>query len=83
MARPLTTPQAAEILGITDATVRILADSGELPHRKTVGGHRRFLEEDVRALRLDRDTKNRSGAAAKAVTWRRAVPTTSRTRRPT
>ena len=53
MTRPLTTPQAAEILGVTHATVRVLADSGELSHRKTAGGHRRFLEEDVRAPRLD------------------------------
>jgi excisionase family DNA binding protein len=59
----LTTPEAAEIFGVTAATVRILADSGELPHWKTAGGHRRFLEEEVRALRLDRDTKNRSGSA--------------------
>ena len=61
MARRLTTPEAVEIIfGATAATVRILADSGELPYWKTAGGHRRFLEEDVRALRLDRDTKNRS-----------------------
>ena len=34
--------QAAELLGVHPATVRSWADKGELPSRRTPGGHRRF-----------------------------------------
>lgn len=33
---------AAELLGVHPATVRTWADKGELPSRRTAGGHRRF-----------------------------------------
>ncbi|MEZ4667195.1 MAG: helix-turn-helix domain-containing protein [Anaerolineae bacterium] len=38
---------AAEILGVHPATVRIWADNGDLPSRRTPGGHRRFRKFDV------------------------------------
>ena len=38
---------AAEILGVHPATVRIWADNGDLPSRRTPGGHRRFRKSDV------------------------------------
>lgn len=38
---------AAEILGVHPATVRNWADRGELPSRRTPGGHRRFSREDL------------------------------------
>jgi len=38
---------AAEILGVHPATVRNWADKGELPARRTPGGHRRFLRSDL------------------------------------
>jgi excisionase family DNA binding protein len=38
---------AAEILGVHPATVRNWADRGELPSRRTPGGHRRFRRTDL------------------------------------
>lgn len=39
--------QAAELLGVHPATVRSWADKGELPSRRTPGGHRRFRRSDL------------------------------------
>ena len=38
---------AAELLGVHPATVRSWADRGELPSRRTPGGHRRFHRDDL------------------------------------
>ncbi|MBL8160484.1 MAG: helix-turn-helix domain-containing protein [Anaerolineae bacterium] len=38
---------AAEILGVHPATVRNWADNGDLPSRRTPGGHRRFRKADL------------------------------------
>lgn len=38
---------AAEILGVHPATVRNWADKGDLPSRRTPGGHRRFRRADL------------------------------------
>lgn len=39
--------RAADILGVHPATVRNWADKGELPTRRTPGGHRRFNKDDL------------------------------------
>jgi len=39
--------QAAEILGVHPATVRNWADKGDLPSRRTPGGHRRFRKSEL------------------------------------
>ncbi len=39
--------EAATILGVHPATVRNWADRGELPSRRTPGGHRRFRRSDL------------------------------------
>jgi len=39
--------RAAEILGVHPATVRNWADKGDLPSRRTPGGHRRFRKNDL------------------------------------
>lgn len=39
--------RAADILGVHPATVRNWADKGELPSRRTPGGHRRFHRADL------------------------------------
>src|SRR5215207_9036272 len=39
--------QAADILGVHPATVRNWADKGEVPSRRTAGGHRRFRKADL------------------------------------
>ena len=41
--------QAAELLGMHPATVRLWADRDEIPSRRTSGGHRRFRRTDVEA----------------------------------
>lgn len=47
--------EAAELLGIHPATVRLWADRNELPSRRTSGGHRRFRRSDIEA-RLREET---------------------------
>jgi excisionase family DNA binding protein len=39
--------EAAELLGMHPATVRLWADRNEIPSRRTSGGHRRFRRADV------------------------------------
>jgi len=39
--------RAADILGVHPATVRNWADKGDLPSRRTPGGHRRFNKADL------------------------------------
>jgi excisionase family DNA binding protein len=45
--RKLTSKEAAQVLGVSEASVKRWADSGLLPMEKTAGGHRRFRPEDV------------------------------------
>ena len=47
--------QAAEILGVHPATVRNWADKGDLPSRRTPGGHRRFRRADLHNLAAMQD----------------------------
>lgn len=41
--------EAADLLGIHPATVRLWADRNEIPTRRTSGGHRRFRRSDIEA----------------------------------
>lgn len=43
----LTTRQVAERFGVNPQTVITWANSGKLPHFRTMGGHRRYYEADV------------------------------------
>ena len=55
--------QAADMLGMHPATVRLWADRNELPSRRTNGGHRRFRRADLEArLRHDAERKPRPAA---------------------
>src|SRR5258708_9520959 len=50
--------EAADMLGMHTATVRLWADRNELPSRRTSGGHRRFRRADVEArLRQESEPK--------------------------
>ncbi len=40
--------EAAEIIGVHPATIRNWAERGELPFRRTPGGHRRFRRADLK-----------------------------------
>ena len=46
----LTTSGAAAILQVSPKTVARWVKEGKLPHRKTLGGHARFNETEIRAL---------------------------------
>ena len=59
----LSLSQAAEMLGIHPATVRLWADRNELPSRRTHGGHRRFRRSDIEA-RLHQDAERKPRPAA-------------------
>ena len=47
----LTLGQAATYLGVAQSTIRKWTDQGTLPAIKTPGGHRRYREDDVMAVR--------------------------------
>ena len=55
--------EAADLLGIHPATVRLWADRNELPSRRTSGGHRRFRRADIEA-RLHQDNEPKNDPAA-------------------
>ena len=55
--------EAAEMLGMHPATVRLWADRNELPSRRTSGGYRRFRRADIEA-RLRQETERRPSPAA-------------------
>lgn len=55
--------QAAEMLGMHPATVRLWADRNELPSRRTSGGHRRFRRSDIEA-RLQQEVERKPDPAA-------------------
>jgi excisionase family DNA binding protein len=55
--------EAAELLGMHPATVRLWADRNELPSRRTNGGHRRFRRADIEA-RLRQEAEPRTDPAS-------------------
>lgn len=55
--------EAAELLGMHPATLRLWADRNELPSRRTSGGHRRFRRADIEA-RLRQETERKPSPAA-------------------
>ena len=56
--------EAADLLGMHPATVRLWADRNEIPSRRTSGGHRRFRRTDVEA-RLRQETQPKPDSAAR------------------
>ncbi len=48
--RWITLGQACKILGVNESTLRRWADAGHVRSFRTPGGHRRFSEDDLRAL---------------------------------
>jgi excisionase family DNA binding protein len=42
MATYLLTGEVAEVFGVSPKTIARWAQQGRLPHRKTLGGHRRY-----------------------------------------
>jgi excisionase family DNA binding protein len=61
----LSLSEAANILGMHPATLRLWADRNELPSRRTGGGHRRFRRSDIEAhLRRNQDAERKPRLAA-------------------
>ncbi|MDD5387941.1 MAG: response regulator [Gallionellaceae bacterium] len=57
--KPYLTPnEAAALLMVAPATLRVWADKGLLKAHTTAGGHRRFLREDVDNFQRERDQIN-------------------------
>jgi excisionase family DNA binding protein len=46
----LSPARVAKMFGVSGATLRHWAENGTLPFTRTLGGHRRFREIDVRAI---------------------------------
>lgn len=61
--RWITLGQACKLLGVNESTLRRWADAGHVRSFRTPGGHRRFSEEDLRAL-----VAGRSGASGQPYT---------------
>lgn len=59
----LTTAQVADALHASPSAVVGWANSGKLPHFRTLGGHRRFRRHDVQTL-IDEATKTAPVEAA-------------------
>ncbi len=55
--------EAADMLGMHPATIRLWADRNELPSRRTNGGHRRFRRSDIEA-RLRQEVEHKPRPAA-------------------
>ena len=57
---PFTTGELADLFNVNPKTVARWADTRGIPHFRTLGGHRRFLAEDV--ARYFTRVKNRGEA---------------------
>ncbi len=57
----LSLKKAADMLGVHSTTLRRWADKGDIPVYITPGGHRRFLEADIRAMVDNRLPATRGG----------------------
>ena len=73
MTRDLTSQGAADVLGLSRGTIANLADAGELPHRRTKGCHRRFLEADLHTFKARRLTGEPPEAGTRASVWHAAA----------
>lgn len=49
-SRWLSIDQACQLLGVDQSTLRRWSDSGKVPVFRTPGGHRRYAEDDLRAI---------------------------------
>lgn len=73
----LTTRQLARLWHVSEATIKRWADAGHLSSTKTVGGHRRFVLDEVARFQNERDL----GGALAAHPARRAATTATTTAR--
>lgn len=58
----VTTREVADLLSVSEATVKRWADDGMIESEKTVGGHRRFSLENIATFRRDRGWDRKASA---------------------
>lgn len=58
----LTPAEVALMFRVDSKTVTRWADAGMMTYMRTLGGHRRFREEDIRQLMADRTVKRAESA---------------------
>lgn len=51
------TSEAARLLGVSNTTIQIMVERGELQAWKTRGGHRRILTSSIERLKAERESK--------------------------
>jgi len=59
----------ANIFGVTTDTVRKWESKGKIKPRRTHGGHRRYTEEDIRAIDMDVKYKASERAARRSIIY--------------
>jgi excisionase family DNA binding protein len=64
--RYLRTAQVAELLHVSPKTVSRWAQEGMLPYLRTLGGHRRYPDAEIRALV---ETLSEPSTAGQPTTW--------------
>jgi excisionase family DNA binding protein len=64
--RYLRTAQVAELLHVSPKTVRRWAQEGRLPYLRTLGGHRRYPDAEIRA---QVETLSEPSTAGQPLTW--------------
>jgi excisionase family DNA binding protein len=67
----LSPADAAEILGLVPATVRALADRGQLPAMRTARGMRLFRRQDVERLATERAAQRVQRVASEHAPYRK------------
>lgn len=78
----LTLSQAAELLGVHPTTLRRWADNGDIPVQVTPGGHRRFLESELRKRIQRSEDSAPQSTEQQAITFSRSsAPATDHTGR--
>jgi excisionase family DNA binding protein len=66
----LTIHDACALLGVDQTTLRRWSDAGRIPVFRTVGGHRRYAESDIRAM----IEQGRQGSSARAASAAHEAP---------
>ena len=67
--RTMTIKEYASIFGVTTDTVRKWERKGKIKPRRTHGGHRRYTEEDVKAIDIDAKYKTPEGTARRSIIY--------------